>query len=145
MKATRCVLLVLIPVLIAACSTKRPVKRQRGTTAESDEAVALPAPPPPPPAAPVRPAPPPKLRPLCSPTRGEPLRVVGVASDDVLNVRAEPTHTAPVLGAIPSGETGVSGFPGRKVSGGSRWREVGCGQLRGWVNERFVAADEKKR
>jgi hypothetical protein len=67
--------------------------------------------------------------------------VQGVAADDVLNVREAPDKAAAVLGALPPDATGVRGTPNRRRVGASTWREVECGDLRGWVNERFLARE----
>jgi len=73
--------------------------------------------------------------------KGERLSVQGVAADDVLNVREAPDKAAAVLGALPPDATGVRGTPNRRRVGASTWREVECGNLRGWVNERFLARE----
>jgi len=71
--------------------------------------------------------------------KGELLSVQGVAADDVLNVREAPDRTSAILGALPPGATGVRGTANRKRVGSSSWREIECGKVRGWVNERFLA------
>ena len=70
---------------------------------------------------------------------GELLSVTGVAADDVLNVREAPDRTSAVLGGLPPDTTGVRGTSNRKRVGGSSWREIECGKIRGWVNERFLS------
>ncbi len=72
---------------------------------------------------------------------GERLSVQGVAADDVLNVRESPDKGAAVLGGLPPDATGVRGTSNRRRIGQSVWREVECGKLRGWVNERFLARE----
>jgi hypothetical protein len=67
--------------------------------------------------------------------------VQGVAADDVLNVRESPDKAAAVLGGLPPDATGVRGTANRRRVGSSIWREVECGNLRGWVNERFLARE----
>jgi hypothetical protein len=74
-------------------------------------------------------------------SKGERLAVQGVAADDVLNVREAPDKASAVLGALPPDATGVRGLANRRRVGTSSWREVECGQLHGWVNERFLAPD----
>ncbi len=74
-------------------------------------------------------------------SKGERLVVQGVAADDVLNVREAPDKASAVLGALPPGATGVRGLSNRRRVGPSTWREVECGQLHGWVNERFLAPE----
>jgi hypothetical protein len=73
--------------------------------------------------------------------KGELLSVQGVAADDVLNVREAPDKSAAVLGGLPPDATGVHGTANRRRVGASTWREVECGSLRGWVNERFLAPE----
>lgn len=73
--------------------------------------------------------------------KGERLSVQGVAADDVLNVREAPDKASAVLGALPPDATGVQGTANRRRVGASTWREVECGTLRGWVNERFLARE----
>jgi len=70
---------------------------------------------------------------------GELLSVTGVAADDVLNVREAPDRSSAILGGLPPDTTGVRGTSNRKRVGGSSWREIECGKIRGWVNERFLA------
>ena len=77
--------------------------------------------------------------------KGEPLSVQGVAADDVLNVRQAPAKDAAVLGGLPPDATGVRGTSNRRRVGASTWREVECGNLRGWVNERFLARETGSR
>lgn len=101
------------------------------------------------PAAAPRPAPEPAAKPVVDKSsgssceggsgKGELLSVQGVAADDVLNVREAPDRTSAILGALPPGATGVRGTANRKRVGSSSWREIECGKIRGWVNERFLA------
>ena len=71
--------------------------------------------------------------------KGELLSVHGVADNDTLNVRESPDRGAAVLGELPPDATGIHGTANRKKIGSSSWREIECGKLRGWVNERFLA------
>jgi hypothetical protein len=102
-------------------------------------AAATPAPAPEP--EPARPSAPSGSRCEGGSAKGERLSVQGVAADDVLNVREAPDKAAAVLGALPPDATGVRGTQNRRRVGASIWREVECGNLRGWVNERFLARD----
>jgi hypothetical protein len=106
-------------------------------------AAAAPAPAPTPQPEPARPSAdrPPGSRCEGGTAKGERLSVQGVAADDVLNVREAPDKAAAVLGALPPDATGVRGTQNRRRVGASIWREVECGNLRGWVNERFLARD----
>lgn len=63
--------------------------------------------------------------------------VVFVASDDVLNVRAEPNASAAIVTTITHDGKGV-------VATGKRsddWMEVSSGDKQGWVNSRFLAEE----
>jgi hypothetical protein len=73
--------------------------------------------------------------------KGERLAVQGVAANDVLNVREAPDKASTILGELPPDATGVRGTANRRRVGSSTWREVECGNLHGWVNERFLARD----
>ena len=99
------------------------------------------APPPAPAPEPARPSAPSGSRCEGGSGKGERLAVQGVAADDVLNVREAPDKGAAVLGGLPPDATGVRGTSNRRRVGASTWREVECGNLRGWVNERFLARD----
>ena len=101
--------------------------------------VAAAAPPPAPAPEPARPSATPGSRCEGGSGKGERLTVQGVAADDVLNVREAPDKGAAVLGGLPPDATGVRGTSNRRRVGASTWREVECGNLRGWVNERFLA------
>ena len=64
-------------------------------------------------------------------------RVTGVAADDVLNIRAEPSATAPVIGTIgPDGEA----VEVIALSPDGRWGKVGLPEGNGWVAMRFLDA-----
>ena len=66
------------------------------------------------------------------------LMVVGVAADDVLNVRHRPGVGQPVLTTLAPGETGIF-FAGRaRRIGGSIWYEIWIGRQRGWANSRYL-------
>jgi hypothetical protein len=74
------------------------------------------------------------------------LRVVNVDYDDVLNVRARPTASSRIVGALVPGEHGIislrSACTPRSVAWGQRWCPVtvyeGDRTYRGWVRARFV-------
>jgi hypothetical protein len=72
---------------------------------------------------------------------GERLVVRDVDPTDVLNVRAQPHWKSPILGKLPPNATHVLGTPERRNVGGSPWRKIACGKVRGWVNERFLAPE----
>ena len=62
-------------------------------------------------------------------------QVTGVAVDDRLNIRAEPSASAEILGNYPPDATHIEVL-GYDVSG--RWAEVGLGEQNGWVALRFI-------
>ena len=110
--------------------------------------VAVAAPPPPPRPAPPPPPPRPAARPVAerkpAPKRGSPCEgsgkgasydVWGVEASDVLNVRAQPSASASVLGELAPDTTGVS-LTGDKSGS---WRKIECGKVVGWVNGKFLA------
>lgn len=74
------------------------------------------------------------------------LRVVNVASWDVLNIRARPSASSRIVAAVDPDGYGVLALRGtcvpKSVSWGSRWCPVsysdGDGTRRGWVKARFV-------
>ncbi|MBL4916526.1 SH3 domain-containing protein [Szabonella alba] len=62
--------------------------------------------------------------------------VTGVAADDQLNIRAEPSASAPVLGGFAPGTAGVE-VTGISPDGG--WGRVNLNERAGWVSMRFLA------
>jgi hypothetical protein len=69
---------------------------------------------------------------------GTPLGVVGVAHDDVLNVRSLPGASQPIVDGLDPMATGLF-FAGRaQLVGGGVWYEIDFGNFSGWVNSRFV-------
>jgi uncharacterized protein YgiM (DUF1202 family) len=65
--------------------------------------------------------------------------VVGVASDDVLNVRAGPGVAHAIVGTIPPYGMGVQIAGESQLVGESSWVPVALGDLAGWVNGRYLA------
>ena len=61
-------------------------------------------------------------------------KVVGVASDDVLNIRSGPGVSYDIVGVIPSG----SGCVIRSRTCRRRWCKVQYVGMRGWVNSRYL-------
>jgi hypothetical protein len=88
--------------------------------------IAAAAPPPAPPA--------PRVRSSESPV----FTVHGVDRSDVLYVRSAPGAASPVVGEIAPDTSGIVGMAGRQKIGPSTWREVRYGNVRGWVNARFL-------
>ncbi len=68
---------------------------------------------------------------------GPPLKVAGVASDDVLNVRRGPAEHFPPVGSLPPQAQGVI-LLGRCLS---EWCPVQHGPIRGWVNSYYLVKD----
>lgn len=61
--------------------------------------------------------------------------VAGVAANDVLNVRAEPSAAAPVLSALPPDARGVEIVA---YSADGAWGQVALPEGAGWVSLRFL-------
>ncbi|MCZ0961297.1 COG3650 family protein [Paracoccus benzoatiresistens] len=59
--------------------------------------------------------------------------VAGVAADDVLNIRADPNPTAPVIGTLAPDATRIEVVEERRG-----WVRVNTGEGSGWVNSRFL-------
>jgi len=66
-------------------------------------------------------------------------RVVGVASDDTLNLRSEPDHESDILRQIPNDAAGIVGTGRKETVDGETWIEVIYDNEKGWVNSRYVA------
>lgn len=74
------------------------------------------------------------------------LRVVNVAYDDVLNMRARPNASSRIVAGLVPGEHGIIHLDApcspRSKPWGQRWCKVtvydGDGTRRGWVRARFV-------
>jgi hypothetical protein len=78
-------------------------------------------------------------RSACAPGASGPrFAVHGVDATDTLNVRSSPDAKSDVLGQLPPSATGVVGIGHPQKVGTSTWRKVRCGQLVGWVNDRFL-------
>ena len=96
------------------------------------------------PTAPIAPSPtvrPPTATPSplpIGPSQGR-FAVVGVYSNDGLNVRALPGTDQRVVGQIPYAGRGVEVFAGDQQVGSSWWVPVRYGQLNGWVNRSYLA------
>lgn len=65
--------------------------------------------------------------------------VVGVRSDDVLNVRAMPNATASELGYLEPDATGVEVIA---LSDNGRWGQVNMIERAGWVSMRYMTRDD---
>ena len=71
---------------------------------------------------------------------GESYEVVGVAPDDVLNIREAPSPAAAKIGALPFDGSGIGATGRTKLIGTETWREVTYGEITGWVNSRYLSA-----
>lgn len=60
--------------------------------------------------------------------------VTGVAMNDVLNIRADPNPTAPIIGTLAPDATRIEVVEERRG-----WARVNTGEGSGWVNSRFLA------
>ena len=60
--------------------------------------------------------------------------VTGVAADDVLNVRADPSAKAPIIGTLAPDQTHIEVVEER-----SGWGRVNTGEGSGWVSMRYMA------
>lgn len=65
-------------------------------------------------------------------------RVTGVAADDRLNIRAEPSASADLRGSLAPGVAGVEVV---EVTADGRWGRVNAGEATGWVSMRYMAAE----
>ncbi len=73
------------------------------------------------------------------PEDGDILAVVGVAHDDVLNVRRAPGVEHPIVTTLPPLADDVTARGNAWLLPGSIWYEVTASGVTGWVNSRFVA------
>lgn len=78
---------------------------------------------------------------LSAPVSAEPFPalydVVDVASDDVLNIRAEPSASAEIVGSLTPDATGIEVL---RLGPNGRWARVRAGERMGWAAKRFLAA-----
>lgn len=75
-----------------------------------------------------------------APEEGAVLAVVGVAADDVLNVRAGPgVEFAVVAGLAPTAAEAVATGRARQLDLGAVWVEVRAGDVTGWASFRYLA------
>jgi hypothetical protein len=152
---------MLAVAVLSGCKTPRKIRVRHSSAPAAVEPDTEPLPPPvhplTPPTAAAVPPPTRKPRPveevkekepekpsLCGRGPGERFAVSGVDASDTLNVRSEPDPQAEVLGQLPAGTSGVRAAGQRRVIGKSSWREVECGTVRGWVNERFLAREQAR-
>jgi hypothetical protein len=73
------------------------------------------------------------------PAEGDILAVVGVAHDDVLNLRAVPGGDQEILAGIPPLYSDLIALGATRQLAASMWIKVDYSGLEGWVNLRFIA------
>ncbi len=66
--------------------------------------------------------------------------VTNVASDDHLNVRAEPSHTAPIVGSLKFNAVSIAATGETRKVGNATWVEIFIGETIGWVNSAYLQA-----
>ncbi len=64
--------------------------------------------------------------------------VINVASDDVLNVRANAGVSHPIVGVIPPNGTGVQVTGAGEQVGGALWAPIKYKDITGWVNSNYL-------
>jgi len=69
---------------------------------------------------------------------GETYAVTGVAADDVLNVRENPTVKSSIVQQLRPNETGVRRTGREQRNGRTTWVELDFGGYKGWVNGKFL-------
>jgi uncharacterized membrane protein len=67
-------------------------------------------------------------------------RVIDVADDDVLNVRAAPTTQSPIVGTFLHNEAGIEVMA---LSEDGKWGQVNAGETAGWAALRFLQRSER--
>lgn len=88
-------------------------------------------------------------------------KVTGVAANDVLNVRAQPNASSPIVGTVPPdgrglanlGCTGIPDFAqwqrlserAKRNAGAQRWCRVRYRDTEGWVRGKFLAEGGQRR
>jgi hypothetical protein len=72
------------------------------------------------------------------PQAGEEIAVVGVAHDDVLNVRAAPGTDADIVAELAPTETGITATGRARSLPESIWYEVDVDGVAGWASSAFV-------
>jgi len=73
------------------------------------------------------------------PAAGDILAVVGVAHDDVLNLRSSPGANQDIVAGIPPLFSDLTAQGATRQLAASMWIEVDFSGLEGWVNLRFIA------
>ncbi|WP_204112668.1 SH3 domain-containing protein [Shimia biformata] len=68
-------------------------------------------------------------------------RVTDVAPNDVLNIRAQPDASAPIVGVLPHDATAVEVV---YTDDTTKWGRVNSGETGGWVSMRFLARESDR-
>ncbi len=76
---------------------------------------------------------------IIGPQRGDVLAVVGVAHDDVLNVRSAPGIDQPVIDELDPLAANIVALGNARALPGSIWLEIESGGGSGWANASFFA------
>ncbi|WP_299789194.1 SH3 domain-containing protein [uncultured Marivita sp.] len=66
-------------------------------------------------------------------------RVIGVAIDDVLNIRAEPSAGSADIGDLPYNARRIEAF---EFDATGNWARIALNERDGWVSTRFLTRDE---
>lgn len=78
--------------------------------------------------------------PIAGPPSGSSWGVVGVAHDDVLNVRGGPGPDQPIIGTLAPLTAGIAATGNAYQFDRSLWWEIESGATDGWANAAFLAA-----
>lgn len=69
------------------------------------------------------------------------VRIVGVAEDDLLNIRAEPNPSTEIVGTFIPDQGRIEVVEVREIDG-QRWGMVSTGERAGWINLAYAEATE---
>jgi uncharacterized protein YgiM (DUF1202 family) len=69
--------------------------------------------------------------------------VVGVPSDDTLNLRSEADPESKILREIPHDAAGIVGTGRTEKAGSETWVEVNYHNEKGWVNSRYLVRSSR--
>lgn len=72
-------------------------------------------------------------------------QVVGVAPDDVLNLREKPQPTSKLVSSIPANSVGIRSTGKQAIVGKGTWLEITFLGKSGWVNARYVGEVRKDK
>ena len=69
-------------------------------------------------------------------------KVVGVKSNDVLNIRPQPGNLKRIVGKIPPNGRGIRIIGGSRRVGKGRWVLISYKGRKGWVNRKFITLEK---